>query len=298
MEDTQHVSVLLQESIDGLNLAPDNVFLDCTFGAGGHSSYACNKYKGLKIVALDQDTEALDRGNKKFETGKCDVTLLQYNFKNLDKALESVGISKVNGILFDLGTSVDQIKTSGRGFTFEKNEPLLMTLTNDTTEGLLTAKDIVNVWSVDTLETILRGYGEERFSRRIAEAIVEAREDKPIETTFELVEVIKKATPKFYHFKKIHPATKTFQAIRIAVNDEVTSLKIGLQKGYESLEENGRMAVISFHSIEDREVKRFFRDLEKEGKGKRITKKPIKASDQEISENSRSRSAKLRIFQK
>jgi len=285
----EHVSVLLEESIDGLKLTNSDTFLDCTYGAGGHSRYVREMYPGVKIIALDQDQDALVNTE--------DVTLLNFNFRDLDKALESVEVKKVQGILFDLGTSSDQIKTSGRGFTFEKDEPLLMTFAKSP-KGLLTAKDIVNVWGVDTLETIFKGYGEERFAGRIARAIVEVRERKQIETTYELVEIIKQATPKFYHYKKIHPATKVFQALRIAVNDEFNALKIGLRKAYEALEQGKRMAVISFHSIEDREVKRFFRDQEKEERGQRITKKPIRASREELDRNPRSRSAKLRIFQK
>ena len=291
---SQHVSVLLQESIDGLSLSKGELLLDCTFGAGGHSSYACSK--GIRVIALDQDENALKNAEQISKEEKCDITVLHYNFKDLDKALLEADVRQADGILFDLGTSVDQIKTSGRGFTFEKEEPLLMTL--NTQDGVLTAKDIVNVWGAETLEIILKNYGEERFARRIAQGIVEAREQKPIETTTELVEIVKNSTPKFYHFKRINPATKTFQALRIATNDEMTALRTALRKSFEKVKAGGRIAVISFHSLEDREVKHYFRELEKEDKGKRITKKPMSASDQEVQENPRSRSAKLRIFEK
>lgn len=293
MKSSQHVSVLLHESVDGLELARGQTLLDCTYGAGGHSRYACSQ--GIRVIALDQDADALEK-DKQEDKEHCDITLIKENFKNLDVALKEAGISEVDGILFDLGTSVDQIKTSGRGFTFEKDEPLLMTLNTD--EDVLAAKDVVNVWSGETLEIILKNYGEERFAKRIAQAIVKAREEKTIETTFELVEIVKSATPTFYHFKKIHPATRTFQALRIAVNDEITALKTGLRKAFDALSSGGKMAVISFHSLEDREVKTYFRELEKEHKGKRITKKPLTAAEDEIASNPRSRSAKLRIFQK
>ena len=293
MNDSEHTSVLLHESIDSLNLSSGDTFLDCTFGAGGHSRYVCEKYKGIHIIAVDQDQQALDKANM---TG-CDIKLMSHNFKDLDLALQEAGVKSVNGILFDLGTSVDQIKSSGRGFTFEKDEPLLMTLQNND-DSVLTAKDILNLWGAETLETVIRGYGGERYARRIARAIVEEREEKEITTTFQLVDIIKRATPGFYHYKRIHPATKTFQAIRIAVNDELNALKIGLRKAYDALAPLGRISVISFHSLEDREAKRYFRDLEKDGLGTRITKKPITASTEEINKNPRSRSAKLRIFEK
>ena len=293
MNDSEHTSVLLHESIDSLNLSSGDTFLDCTFGASGHSRYVCEKYKGIHIIAIDQDQQALDKANM---TG-CDIKLMSHNFKDLDLALQEAGVKSVNGILFDLGTSVDQIKSSGRGFTFEKDEPLLMTLQNND-DSVLTAKDILNLWSAETLETVIRGYGGERYARRIARAIVEEREEKEITTTFQLVDIIKRATPGFYHYKRIHPATKTFQAIRIAVNDELNALKIGLRKAYDALAPLGRISVISFHSLEDREAKRYFRDLEKDGLGARITKKPITASTEEINKNPRSRSAKLRIFEK
>lgn len=292
MKDTQHVSVLLHESIDGLNLSVGAILLDCTYGAGGHSAYACSK--NVQVIALDQDMHALEKGKQRVQD--CKIQFFAHNFKDLDVALQEAGVPNVHGILFDLGTSVDQIKSSGRGFTFEKDEPLLMTLSTD--KSALTAKDMVNAWSEETLEIILKNYGEERFARRIAHAIVESRQETPIETTKQLVDIIKQATPKFYHFKKIHPATRTFQALRIAVNDEITALRTGLRKGFKHLHQGGRMAVISFHSLEDRQVKQYFRELEKEGKGKRITKKPITASDEEIQQNPRSRSAKLRIFEK
>ncbi len=297
MKKTQHLSVLLQESIEGLELAKGETLLDCTFGGGGHSSLALSKNPEIQVIALDQDKEALHRAEALGSFAGKNIKFLNYNFREIDKALDEVGVHKVDAILFDLGTSVDQIHDSGRGFTFQKDEPLLMTLSSDI-ENSLTARDIVNTWQEETLETILKGFGEERFARRIAKAIVEAREEKPIETTFELVEIVKRATPKMYHFKKIHPATKTFQAIRIAVNDELNALEEALKKSFEHLNLKGRVAVISFHSLEDRIVKKYFRSLEDSGKGKRITKRPITPSEEEKKNNPKSRSAKLRIFEK
>ena len=296
MTHAQHVSVLLHESVDGLNLHDDSVFIDGTFGAGGHSCYATEKHKELTVVVIDQDGDAIERGKKMFAHTDATMIFANTNFSQLDVVLQENEIDHVDGILLDLGTSVDQIKTSGRGFTFEKDEPLLMTLS--TQKDVLTAKDILNIWSAETIETVLRNYGNERFARRIAEKITESRQIKQIETTSQLVEIIKEATPQFYHVKKIHPATKTFQALRIAVNDEITMLQTALQKGIEALSSGGRMAVIAFHSLEDREVKKHFRNAEDNGKGKRITKKPITASREEIESNPRSRSAKLRIFEK
>lgn len=282
----EHISVLKEEAIDGLELVDGDILIDATYGAGGHSSYALEQNPNIKIIALDQDKEALAG----IEDQR--ITPLNYNFRDLDKALASQGVQSVQAILFDLGTSVDQLLSSGRGFSFQKDEPLGMNLDPN---GKITAKDILNSWSEETLETIFRGYGEERFSKSIAKKIVEKR---PIETTFQLVDLIREATPGFYHNRKIHPATKVFQALRMAVNDEFNALRIGLHKGFEALDMKGRMAVISFHSIEDREVKRYFRELEKEDKGKRITKKPIRPEFDETKRNPRSRSAKLRIFKK
>jgi 16S rRNA (cytosine1402-N4)-methyltransferase len=204
----------------------------------------------------------------------------------------------VDRILLDIGLSSNQFEDSGRGFSFQKDEPLIMSFKKDLKETDLTAKEILNTWDRENIEAILKGYGEEQFAWKISKAIVERREQKPIETTFELVDIVKSATPKFYHHRKIHPATKTFQALRITVNDEIESLKDGINKGFNILNKDGRIAVISFHSLEDRIVKQFFREMEDSGVGKRITKKPILPSEEEIRENPRSRSAKLRILEK
>jgi 16S rRNA (cytosine1402-N4)-methyltransferase len=236
----------------------------------------------LRLTPLEQN------GSKLF--------LIRQNYRNLDQALDSIQPGmKVNRIMLDLGLSSDQFETSGRGFSFQKNEPLLMTFKENTTEADLTARQIVNTWDEANIADIIYGYGEERYSRKIAKGIVAARAIKPIETTFDLVDIIKNSTPSRYQHGKIHPATRTFQALRITVNDEINALKEGLEKGWARLESKGRMAVISFHSIEDRIVKHFYKS--REG-ASIITKKPITASHQEISENPRARSAKLRIIEK
>ncbi len=196
----------------------------------------------------------------------------------------------------DLGWSARQFEESGKGFSYRLDEPLDMNLSSS--RAVVNAKDILNNWDQKVLSTIIRGYGEERFAGRIANKIVEARKNAPIETTSQLVSIIKEATPSRYHFGPTHPARRTFQALRIAVNDEIEALRDGLKNSFNVLSKSGRVAVISFHSLEDRIVKNFFRDLEKNKKGVRINKKPITASTTELKENPRSRSAKLRVFQK
>ena len=229
---------------------------------------------------------------------KCKVVLKKDNFRNLDKTLESIGIEKVNAILLDLGFSSNQMDDSKRGFSFQKNEPLLMTLKDNLNEDDLTAKEIVNEWDEENIADIIYGYGEETFSRVIAKKIIELRKEEPIETTYDLVAVIEKAVPNWYKHKKIHFATKTFQALRIAVNDEIGALKEVLPKTIDALGDTGRVAVISFHSIEDRAVKQFFKSQKDADVGTIITKKPITPKRAEVIKNPRARSAKLRIFEK
>jgi len=290
-----HQSVLLQESIDGLDIVAGDIFLDGTFNDGGHSIGVCRALKqSIRIIGIDLDSDALAKARERFIAEPCRIALHQENFRNLDRVLKDEGIDKVDAILLDLGFSSVQLEESGRGFSFKTDEPLLMTLAKNS-EGL-TANEIVNTWEQAPLETIIKHYGEERQARRIAERIIEARKEKPIETTSELAEIISKAVGGRYG--KIHPATKTFQALRITVNDEIEALREGLEKGFEHLAPNGRFAVISFHSLEDRIVKRFFRAKAQEGRGQVITKKPIPASAEELERNKRARSAKLRIIKK
>lgn len=293
MEATSHKTVLLNETIEGLNLKNGSVVLDGTFGGGGHSLEICKRFPKTRVIALDQDKGA--RG--KSLVGSCNITLKTENFRNLDKALDKEKIEKVDGIILDLGLSTDQLESSGRGFSFMRNEPLLMTMKENPSSEDLTAQDIVNDWTEESLEKIIYGYGEEKFSKKIARAIVSARENKKISTTFDLVEIIKNAVPGAYRRGKIHFATRTFQALRIAVNDELGALEEALHKGWERLGKRGRMAVISFHSLEDRIVKRFFKEKGK-GEGILINKKPIIPTQEEVKNNPRSRSAKLRIIEK
>lgn len=287
-KDSVHRTVLLNETIDSLNLKSDSVILDCTFGGGGHSAEILRRFPKAKIIALDQDKGAWRENDSR-------IFFHNENFSDLDKILKN---EKVDGIIFDLGLSSDQLENSGRGFSFMKDEPLLMTMKENPSPEDLTASDVVNSWSEKSLADIIYGYGEEKYSRRIARGIVEAREKAEINTTSDLVKIIESAVPAVYRRGRLHFATRTFQALRIAVNDELGVLEIGLSKGFEALKGEGRMSVITFHSLEDRIVKRFFKKKEKEELAILINKKPILASEEEVKNNPRSRSAKLRILEK
>ncbi len=293
-----HKTVLLKESVEGLNIQPNDIYLDGTLGSAGHAKYALEiNNGGIKVIGLDRDVEALERSKQrllKYEN----VTLVESSYGDLDKVLDTLNIKKINRIMLDLGLSSDQFETSGRGFTFKNDEPLLMTFKKEQKEGDLTAYEIVNNWEEENLADIIFGYGEEKYSRRIARAIVSYREKKKIESTGELVEIISGSVPMFYRRGRLHPATRTFQALRITVNDELNTLKKGLERGFERLEANGRIAVISFHSLEDRIVKNFNKEKEELGLARIITKKPIVPSESEVEDNPRSRSAKLRILEK
>jgi 16S rRNA (cytosine1402-N4)-methyltransferase len=291
-----HKSVLLKEALNGLDIKKEDVFLDATLGSAGHSLEVCRKFgREIKIVGIDADKERIKESQKKLEEEKCDFEVVEGNFREIDKILDQLQIKKVDKIFYDLGLNSEQIENSDRGFSFQKNGPLLM---NFSRNPEFTARDIVNEWEEESIESILWGYGEEKFSKAIARKIVELREEKKIETTYDLVEIIEKAVPNWYKHKRIHPATKTFQALRIAVNDEIKSLEESLIKSFERLNAGGRIAVISFHAGEDRLVKRFFKKLKDEKKAEILTKKPITPSYEEIKENPRSRSAKLRIIKK
>ena len=281
-----HKTVLLNETIEGLDLKPNSVVLDATFGGGGHSLEILKRFPNTKVIALDQD-KSVWQGNEKR------ISFHNKNFRDLDKVL---GGEKVDGIIFDLGLSSDQLENSGRGFSFQRDEPLLMTMKENPSEEDLTAEEIVNTWDEKNLADIIYGYGEERFSRRIAKGIVEARAKAKIQNTTDLVKIISSVVPGAYRRGRIHFATRTFQALRIAVNDELRSLQTGLEKGFDSLKSGGRMSVITFHSLEDRIVKKYFKALEKEGKAILINKKPILESEKELKNNPRARSAKLRIL--
>lgn len=294
-----HIPVLLKEVVDLLNLQEGDTVVDGTINRGGHSKEICELIgESGTLVGIDLDQVALDDVKENLKNAKCKIILEKDNFRNLDKVLEKAGIEKVDKILLDLGFSSNQMDSSARGFSFQKDEPLLMTLKKDLSESDLTAKEIVNEWDEENIADIIYGYGEETFSRQIAQKIVEERKDKSIETTQDLVAVIEKAVPSWYTHKKTHFATKTFQALRITVNDEIGALKEVLPKAIEVLSDNGRIAVISFHSIEDRAVKTFFKEQKGAGIGEIITKKPVVPNRDEVKENPRSRSAKLRIFEK
>ncbi|MFA6585631.1 MAG: 16S rRNA (cytosine(1402)-N(4))-methyltransferase RsmH [Candidatus Paceibacterota bacterium] len=314
-----HKTVLLNETIESLNLQNKSLVLDCTFGGGGHSKEILERYPNAKIIALDQDKSVWEKAKDKFKGFEKRIFFVNANFRDLEN-LESKNFfetapSETKGqgthtflknslplsfsaIIFDLGLSSDQLENSGRGFSFMREEPLLMTMKENPQEEDLTAMDIVNTWEEKSLADIIYGYGEERFSRKIAKGIVEARKKKKIETTWDLVKIIEENVPASYKRGRLHFATKTFQALRIAVNDELGALQMGLEKGFEVLKEGGRMSVISFHSLEDRIVKRFFKEKEKIGEAKLISKKPITAKEEEIKNNPRSRSAKLRVLEK
>lgn len=294
-----HKPVLLQKAIDGLEIKKGDIFVDGTLGGGGHSEEVCKKFGSqVKVIGIDLDEDALARAKERLFSQGFKIIFLQGNFRNIDTILNSAGFSKADKILLDIGLSSNQFEESSRGFSFQKDEPLIMSFKKNLDEGELSAREIVNNWDEENLEAILQGYGEEQFAWRIARAIVSKRALKPIETTSELVDIILGATPKFYHHQKIHPATKTFQALRITVNDEIRSLKEGVQKSFELLNPSGRLAVISFHSLEDRIVKQFFNERDKNSEGKKINKKPIVPSEEEVKENPRARSAKLRIIEK
>ncbi|TAK57891.1 16S rRNA (cytosine(1402)-N(4))-methyltransferase RsmH [Patescibacteria group bacterium] len=292
-----HKSVLLQEVLTDLAFEKGNVFVDGTVNGGGHSSAVVELFgKDVQIVGIDLDTDALAKAKDRLAQGN--VTLVNDSFRNIDVVLDTIGYKQADKILLDLGLSSNQFEESGRGFTFQKDEPLSMSFKKEGGVKGFTAYDIVNTWDEENIADVIYGYGEERYSRRIAKAIVEARETAPIKTTFELVEIIMSAVPNSYQHRKIHPATKTFQALRIAVNDELGSLRDGLSKGFERLRPAGRFSVISFHSTEDRIVKNFFKDRVVEKKALLVHKKPIIAGEQELTENPRARSAKLRTLQK
>ncbi len=292
-----HKSVLLKEAIEGLDIHAGDTILDGTVGAGGHSLEIVKNFKDtVKIIALDRDSSALDIAKEILSRETSNISFHKSNFRNLDSVLDEIGIDKVDGVLLDLGVSSMQLDSAGRGFSFMRDEPLSMTMATGESDTGVNAYDVVNTWGEENLADIIYGYGEERYSRRIARGLIEARAIEPIKTTGRLAEIIKSSVPASYRNGRIHPATKTFQAIRIAVNDELGSIKDGLDKALAVLAPEGRLVVISFHSLEDRIVKNFIRDHKDEGEV--ITKKPITPSEEELNQNPRSRSAKLRIFKK
>jgi 16S rRNA (cytosine1402-N4)-methyltransferase len=292
----QHTSVMPSEVLE--YLAPQNgdVVLDATAGAGGHSELLLSSNAKIKLIALDADARAVAAVQKRLEKFSARAQVFESNFADCGSALTKAGVTKINKALFDLGWNRTQL-ASGRGFSFLRDEPLNMSYGKKPASGF-TAGDIVNNWSEETLANVLYGYGEERYARRIAKNIVEARELQPIDTTFQLVELIKKSVPAAYRNGRLHFATRSFQALRIAANDELGVLERGLASAWKHLAIGGRIAVITFHSIEDRVVKRLFAGLVKEEEGRLVLKKPLAARKAEIITNPPSRSAKLRVIEK
>ena len=294
-----HISVLKNESIDGLAIKKGDIIVDGTLGGGGHTYEMIKRWgDSVKIIGLDLDIEAKTRTEALIKDTPSDFIFVNSGFQDIDKVLKSLKIEEVDGILLDLGISSFQLETAGRGFSFLKDEPLLMTMKKFPTEEDLTAKEIVNTWEEENIADIIYGFGEEKYSRKIAKKIVEARGEKEIETTFDLVKIIGDAVGGHYKGLRIHPATRTFQALRIATNSELSNLEQVIEKGFKCLKKGGRMSIISFHSLEDRIVKRAFVRLKEEGKGEVLTKKPIVPSEEETRENPRARSSKLRLLKK
>lgn len=296
--EARHESVLLTEVLQALDIQPSDTVVDATLGGAGHfKELLAALGEGGVIVGIDADPAAVERGRAAYALDRRPerpvAHIVNDNFRNLGRVLERLGVGQVDKMLFDLGWSGYQIAAS-RGFSFQNDEPLLMTYG----EGGETAADIINSSTEADLADVIFSYGEERFARGIARAIVAARGDERILTTDALVKAIKAGTPHWYHERRIHPATKTFQALRIAVNDEIGSLKEGLAAALSALAPGGKLAVISFHSIEDRIVKHVFRDAADAGIGSLSPKKPIVPSRSEILANRRARSAKLRVFEK
>ena len=291
-----HIPVLLKEVIKYIQPQPGENFIDATVGEGGYTICLLqHTTPSGKVLGIDLDNESLKIAEQKLKAFGDRVILKQGNFKDVDEIVRETNFSSVDGIVFDLGLGTFQIEESKRGFSFLRDEPLKMTFNP---ESALTAEDVINGESLESLTKIFKEYGEERNALKIAQVIVEQRRKKRITRTKELVEIILKALHKESFKGRRHPATKIFQAIRIFVNDELNNLSIALEKSLKILNPSGRIAVVSYHSLEDRIVKNFFRDNNKRGLLKIITKKPIIPSEDETNENPRSRSARLRIIQK
>jgi len=306
-----HYSVLLEECLEGLDIKPDGIYLDGTLGRAGHSRRIAQMLTdGGRLICVDRDQAALDAAQSRLAQWMDRVTLVHSNFAAIDEILDGLGLDKIDGMLFDLGVSSPQLDDSSRGFSYMADAPLDMRM--DRSEGL-TAADVVNRWSQDELRRILIQYGEERYAGLIAAAIVRRRADKPVETTLELVDIIKSAMPGKALKEKQHPAKRSFQAIRIAVNDELAAVDKMIQAAVPRLNKGGRLAVITFHSLEDRIVKTGLAEFAKGctcppdfpvcvcGKTpdiRLVNRKPILPGEQELEENPRSRSAKLRVAEK
>jgi 16S rRNA (cytosine1402-N4)-methyltransferase len=293
---TGHRTVLLQEAIEILEIKPADVALDATLGGVGHSRLIAEKLGAEgQLIGFDLDSEAIARAKDILHGSASQMLFINKNFRYIERELQAREIPHIDKALFDLGWSGFQLNV-GRGFSFLKDEPLLMTY-GDGISGL-TAREIVNEWDEESIADIIYGWGEEHYSRGIARSIVEYRRTKSIESSLQLAEIVRRSVPAAYRKGRLHPATKTFQGLRIAVNDEMGALRDGLSGAWNMLSPGGRIAVITFHSIEDRFVKQYFLKLETEGLGERITRKAVAPSREEIVENPRARSAKLRVVTK
>ena len=305
-----HISVLLQECIDNLAIRPDGVYIDGTLGGAGHSSQIVKRLTTGKLIGIDRDPIALQAAGERLKPYENNVTLVHSNFCEMAQVVKDLGLPGVDGILLDLGVSSPQLDDAERGFSYMADAPLDMRMNN---EDALTAFEVVNTWPQDELKRILYDYGEERYAPRIAAAICRRREEKNIETTLELVDVIRSAMPPQALREKQHPAKRSFQAIRIAVNDELGSVEKAMKDAIPLLNPGGRLAVITFHSLEDRIVKNAMAEAAKgctcppsfpvcvcgnKPKVKLISRKPIVATEEELEVNPRSRSAKLRVCEK
>ena len=307
----KHTSVLLEETIENLNIKQEGIYVDGTLGGGGHSYEICKRLSGKgRLIGIDQDEAAIMAGSERLEPFSDRVTIVRSNYCRMRQVLEALGISGVDGIVLDLGVSSYQLDTAERGFSYREDAPLDMRMDRRQT---LTAKDIVNQYPELELFHLIRDFGEDRFAKNISKHIVAARQKKPIETTLELADIVKEAIPMKFRAAGGHPAKRTFQAIRIELNHELEVLSDSLEDMIDLLNDDGRICVITFHSLEDRIVKNIFRKSEnpcecppgfpvcvcgKKSKGKVMTRKPIVPSGEEMESNSRSKSAKLRVFMK
>ena len=310
MSDFHHISVLLEECLEGLAIRPDGIYVDGTLGGAGHSSCIAARLTTGRLIGIDRDPVALKAAGERLEPYKDRVTLVHSNFCEIKQVLQELNISGVDGILLDLGVSSPQLDDAQRGFSYMADAPLDMRMNS---QDSLSAYEVVNTWSQEELKRILYNYGEERNAPQIAAAFCRKRENKPIETTLELVDVIRSAMPPAALREKQHPAKRSFQAIRIAVNDELGSVEKVMRDAVECLNPGGRLAIITFHSLEDRIVKVGMADAAKgctcppnfpvcvcgnKPKVKLVTRKPIVSGDEELERNPRARSAKLRVCEK
>jgi len=307
----KHISVLLDETIDSLNIKPDGIYVDGTLGGGGHSLEICKRLgEGGRLIGIDQDMDAIKAASKRLESYKDKINIVHSNYQDIESCLGELSICGVDGIVLDLGVSSYQLDNVDRGFTYREDTPLDMRMDQSQTK---TARDIVNGYSEMELFKVIRDYGEDSFAKNIAKHIVKARENGPIETTGQLNDIIKAAIPAKMRQGTGHPSKKTFQAIRIELNQELEVLENSIDKMIELLNPGGRLSIITFHSLEDRIVKNLFRrnmnpctcppnfpvcTCGQAPKGKIITRKPIVPSDEEINDNKRAKSSKLRVFEK